>query len=135
MTRLDRASTMVLVGAGLWGAALLAAAFLLPSGNAGPAVSPTLVQENGLKVLLPTGLPLLSVVLVAGALARRRARGRWGAGPLALGATIVTGALCLLGALTVGPFVVPVAVLLAVACSLAPRRPLTGLAVTPGGGA
>ena len=81
----------------------------------------TLVQENGLKVLIPVGLPEVGVVVTAAALWRRRRCGRTGPGPVAIGSTVAIGIVSVLGLLTVGPFILPVAVLLAVACARSTR--------------
>ena len=79
--------------------------------------SATLVHVNGLKVLAPVGLPLLAVIVVAFALRRRRKHEVPGAGWLAWTVTGLLVGVALLGMLSIGPFIVPVAVLFAVACA------------------
>ena len=93
----------------MWSAGLIAAALL---------ISPSLVQVNGPKVLVPVGAPLVIVVMVALALgvARRRAS-RW---PTVV-AWMLTGlldCLTLVGMLTIGIFLLPAAVAVTVACSM-----------------
>ncbi len=69
----------------------------------------TLLQVNGPPVLVPLSLPFLAVVAVALLLPKH---------PRLAGAvTVLVLVFCLLGMLTVGVFVLPVAILLAVACS------------------
>lgn len=88
------------------------------------APSQTLVQANGLGVLAPLSLPLLATLVVAVALWRRHGRGRPGAGPVAWTAAAAMGALTLLGVLTIGLFLLPVAACLVVTCAVAEgRRP------------
>jgi hypothetical protein len=135
---------VVLAAAALWGIGLLVAAFLLPvdrsetsSASSGSvdrtstslpqqavtvSASSTLVQENGFGVLLPVGLPLLAVGVVAGTLHHRARRGRTTPGPLALTVTIAVVVLSVLALLSIGIFLLPIAVLLAVACSRAQGR-------------
>ena len=133
--RRDRLAILYLVLAALWSAALvLLASLYAVSGSSTSVVTTTdhsytltslpqtLVQENGLKVLIPVGVPLMAVVVVALALRRRRTRGLFGPGPLALVATSIVGALSLVGMLTIGPFILPVAGLLVLACTRAPAR-------------
>lgn len=99
----------LLPAAGVWSAGLIAAAFL---------VTPSLVQVNGPKVLVPVGAPLAVVVMVTLALAVARGRSaRW---PTVV-AWLLAGLLdCLafVGMLTVGVFLLPVAVAVTVACAM-----------------
>ncbi|MHB8296788.1 MAG: hypothetical protein ACYDH5_19690 [Acidimicrobiales bacterium] len=104
-----------------------------PSGASGhPTTTPTmhvmhtsatLVQVNGLgsrvgfAVLAPVSLPLLAVVVVAFALWRRRKSETPGAGSLAWLVTVLLLGVALLGMLSIGLFIGPVAVILAVACA------------------
>jgi hypothetical protein len=104
-----------------------------PAGTAGPGeragttvapevttvvhhTSSTLVGVNGARAVPIVSLPLLAVTVVAGALTARRRRGHTGAGPVAWTATglVIVGST--LGILTVGPFLIPVAALVSVAC-------------------
>ncbi|MHB8295066.1 MAG: hypothetical protein ACYDH5_10680 [Acidimicrobiales bacterium] len=156
--RADRPTRALLGAAALWSAGLLIAALTAPtysstsasssspsspSGASGhPTATPTqvahtsatLVQVNGFRVLAPVSLPLLAVVVVAFALWRRRKNGAPGAGWLAWTVTGLLLGLALLEMISIGLFIVPVAVLLAVACvrsSGGPARqvqpPRTGL--------
>jgi hypothetical protein len=131
----DRPTAVFLTVAALWSAGLVVLAFTLAgsesttavvtvNGHAHSLVGPslTLVQENGFKVLVPIGLPAASVAVVALALRRRRRHGRIGPGPLAVGATIAVGLVSVLGLLTIGPFILPVAVLLVLACTRATEQ-------------
>jgi hypothetical protein len=135
MTPRDRPTVVLLVLAAAWSAALIVLALVLPGAHTlivhaqadGQTFTTftagaTLVQENGLKVLGPVGLPLVAVVVVAYALGRRRRRRIPGAGRATWGVVIVTGLASLVGILTVGPFLLPVVALLAVACGRAPER-------------
>ena len=94
----------------------MAAGFYVKSYSSSNGPGLTLIQENGLKVLAPLLLPFVGVVVVALALWHRRRAPRRGVGVLVW---IVFGLLALLvvlGALTIGPFIAPIAlfVLLAI---------------------
>ena len=99
----------LLSAAGVWSVGLLAAALL---------IRPSLVQVNGPKVLLPVGAPLAVVVMVALALAvARRYPWRW---PTVV-AWVLAGlldCLTLVGMLTIGVFLLPVAIAVTMACSV-----------------
>lgn len=82
-------------------------------------MSATLVQVNGMKVLIPVGVPLVVVGLVVAALRYRRSRGKPGAGVIAWASAGLLGLLALAGMVTVGIFVVPVAVVVMVVCASA----------------
>jgi|GEM_PF-1234632 len=102
--------------AALWSLGLVAAGFYVNSYSSSNGPGLTLIQENGLKVLAPLLLPFVGVVVVALALWHRRRAPRRGVGVLVW---IVFGLLALLvvlGALTIGPFIAPIAlfVLLAI---------------------
>jgi len=136
MNRLDRATSLILVIAALWSGALVVLADVFGSTTTilhvqagGGRYSTrtaglTLVQENGLKVLIPISLPLVAVAVVTYGLRRRKKHGLSGAGGATWGVAIAVCALCLLAVLTVGPFMMPVAVLLVLACVRAPLRPV-----------
>jgi cytochrome bd-type quinol oxidase subunit 2 len=99
----------------LWSLGLVFAGFFVNSYSSTNGPGLTLVQENGLKVLAPLLIPFVGVVIVALALWHRRRNQRRGVGVLVW---IVFGLLALLvvlGALTIGPFIVPVAVFVLVA--------------------
>jgi hypothetical protein len=93
---------------------------VVPAGTQGSLTivgsSHTLVQINGVRVLLLVALPLVAVALVALSLWRRGVRGNPGAGVVAWTLTGVVGALSLLGILTIGMFILPIAVLFLVVC-------------------
>jgi len=106
--RSSRLTRVALTSAAAWSTVLVVAALTFGS--------PTLVQENGPRVLVPVGLPLVASVVVSGALWRRRRRARPGPGPLACVVTGLVGLLVLAGLLSIGLFVAPVMVLLVLAC-------------------
>jgi cytochrome bd-type quinol oxidase subunit 2 len=88
---------------------LVVAGFIVNSYSTTNGPGLTLVQENGLGVLVPLLLPFVAVVVVTLALWHRR-RARRGVGVLVW---IVFGLLALLvvvGALTIGPFIAPIAI-------------------------
>jgi hypothetical protein len=99
----------LLAAAGLWSAGLIAASF---------SVRPSLIQVNGPKVLLPVSAPLAIVALVAlGLTVARRRSARW--------ATVVSwvlagllDCLALVGMLTIGVFILPVAIAVTAACAM-----------------
>ena len=139
--RADRPTSVLLGTAALWSVGLVVAALTAPfyssmsassSSPASPTGAPghpmttptqvahasaTLVHVNGFKVLAPVSLPLLAVIVVAFALRRRRKRATPGAGRLAWTVTVLLVGVALLGTLSIGPFIVPVAVLVGVACA------------------
>jgi hypothetical protein len=134
--------------AALWCIGLVVAAAMLPFyrsetatalGTADGATSRsattgtgTLLEVNGAGVLVVVSMPLVAVVLVWAALLLRRRRHRYGAGPLAWTIVGLLGALAFVGMLTIGIFILPVVVLLAIACAAAPQtpRPIGGIADT-----
>ena len=120
-------SHWLLLPAALWSVGLVVAALLVPvydtgasqPGRSASSVSTTLVQMNGMSVLIPVGVPLAVVGLVAAALGHRRSRGKQGAGVLAWIFAGLLGLLALFGMLTIGIFVLPVAVVVMVVCASA----------------
>lgn len=116
------------VAAFVWSAALVGGAFVFPAyGSAATSstgthssASLTLVQVNGLRVLIPVGVPLLTVVLVWAVLHRKCSRGGRAAGYVAwtLVWTLVAG--CLVAIASVGLFFAPVAALLSCAAATTP---------------
>ena len=117
---------VALVVAGLWGLGLLIAAVTVPvsSGSTVGASgvvesSATLVEENGDGVLAIVAIPLVVSLGVALALVYRYQTSRPGPGVVAPVLTGLVLILCLLGMLTIGVFMVPVAISLVVACALA----------------
>ncbi len=99
----------VLAAAGLWSAGLIAASFW---------VRPSLIQVNGAKVLLPVSAPLAIVVLVALGLSLARWRSaRWATIVSWVLAGLLDG-LALVGMLTIGIFILPVAIAVTAACAM-----------------
>lgn len=86
----------------------------------------TLVQDNGYWVLIPVAVPVLLAAVVWMALRRRRSHGSRASGYLAWSSIGLLAAFCLLAILSIGVFVIPVAVALAVAASLTPAGPPAG---------
>jgi hypothetical protein len=135
--KLERSSAALLSIAAAWGMALGIGAFALPSYGASTSISSdgpnhafvvhtatgTLVEVNGLKVLVPVMLPLVGVALAACALRRRRRHWNSHGGAVAWSITAVVFGLTLLGALTIGVFIAPIAALLLAACATATKRP------------
>ena len=98
----------LLPAAGLWAVGLVVASYL---------VRPSLEQVNGPLVLLPLGAPLVVVLLVTLFLAVARPTVRW---PMVVAwvlAALLDG-LALVGMLTIGVFILPVAGMVTVACAL-----------------
>jgi hypothetical protein len=116
----------------LWCVGLLLAALVVPvyggtqttGGPGGASVttnpSATLVGENGLGILLVVAVPALVTALVWIALHDQCSRGRRSSGYLAQGLIGLLAAFCLLAALSIGLFLLPVALLLGCAATLTP---------------
>ena len=104
-----------LVFAGFWGLALVIAAVTVPVYSSGG----TLTEVNGDGILAVVAIPLLVTVGVALALRHRYRTGRRGPGVVAPMLTGLVLIFCVLGMLTIGVFVLPVAIALVVACALA----------------
>src|SRR4051812_36565823 len=112
-----------------WALALIPIAFLVPvydgeissSSGAVTSTSATLVAENGTGVLVAVALPLAFALLASLALHRKCTRASAGAGVAAWWLVGVLLVFCLLGAASIGVFVVPVALTLAGAAALTPR--------------
>ena len=138
--------------AALWALFIVAASFFIQSYSSSTSVVTsgdpnssrtitsgglTLVQVNGLKVLLPILIPLVCVAIVALCLWRRERRRQRGAGILAWAFTGLVAAVCVVGALTIGPFLAPIALFLfAATVRVHDRPPLNvvahdGLVTTP----
>lgn len=136
---LGRGTRVALVVAFGWGVALLVAAAAVPTYSSTSSTSSvsgtgsvthtfthsstTLVDQEGPSVLVPVAIPLVAAGAVACILRRRRAQGRPGAGAVAWTVVAVLGILDLLGAMSIGLFMVPVTIALAVACALTPAAP------------
>jgi len=129
---LGRRSAISLLVAAIWCIGLIVAAATLPAyssttttaGGAGSSEvsttsTETLLEVNGVGVLVVVGLPLVAVGAVATMLALRRRRRRSGAGPVAWTAVGLLAALAILGIMSIGVFIMPAVVLLAIACAAA----------------
>jgi hypothetical protein len=103
-----------------------------PSGASAAAASLTLVQVNGLRVLIPVAVPAFVAGLVWVALHRKCSRGGRASGYLAWSLVWMLFAFCLVAILSIGWFVIPVAGLLALAASLTPSG--AGPSVAANGG-
>lgn len=99
----------------VWSIGLLAAALLAPEYG-----SATLVDENGLGVLVPVAVPAVISVAVWLALWRKCSRGGPVGGAVAWTGVSILAVFCLIALASIGMFVVPVALLLACAASLTP---------------
>jgi hypothetical protein len=116
--------------AAAWGTGLLVAALLLPvyaseSGSVGPdgslvrtSGSATLVEANGAGILVVAAAPLAAAVCVGALLAARTRHPA--AGTAAWGVVALLAALAVLGLLSLGIFLVPVVLSLALAASTRP---------------
>jgi hypothetical protein len=118
-----RGEWVALAVALIWSAGLIVAAAVAPayqsatetsSGTVthGPA---TLVDENGLAILLPVGVPLLVTVIVGYALWRREASR--GAGPIAWTFTVLLAGFNVVAMASIGLLMLPVTAALGVACA------------------
>lgn len=115
--------------AGAWCLVLLAGAATVPvysvihDGPGGSvSTSATLIEVNGSSAYIPVALPLVPVVVVGTALWVRRRGRRSGAGPVAWTIVGVLGAFAVVSGFSIGLFVVPVVVLLTVACATTVTR-------------
>jgi hypothetical protein len=145
--RLDRPSRIMLTSAATWSIGILVAALTVPfyrgestTGSTYAGVSgistavttsshATLVQVNGLRILIPVAIPLIAVASVAVMLSHRRRIQKAGPGPTAIAVLVVLGVGTLLAMLSMGVFVVPVDALLLAACIRA-----SNLSAKPGTG-
>jgi hypothetical protein len=121
--------------AALWSASLIVAAFFAPAyrgvttsvpcAGCQPVIeqeSRTLVEMNGLGVLIPVALPLATSGAVAAFLARARGSGR-SALFAAWAAVGLLGLFALLALFSIGMFVVPTVLLLALATFASANSP------------
>jgi hypothetical protein len=111
-----------------WSVALLVAATVVPvygtsteTASGTVTGSATLVDENGSGILLVVAVPLLMSVIVGCTLWSRGARR--GAGMIAWTATVLLAGFNLIAMLSIGLFIVPVTVCLAIACALRQSGP------------
>jgi hypothetical protein len=128
-SRRGRLVVRLTVTAFVWSVGLVIAAVLVPvySGHTETSSSgltittATLVEENGWWVLLPVAVPAAICVVVGAALRRKwTSGGRW-SGRVAWVAIGTLAISALLAILSIGIFVVPVALLLAIAAVLTPE--------------
>lgn len=130
---LSHRSAISLFVAAIWCIGLIVAAATLPayssttttaggppgSSDVSTTSTETLVEVNGVGVLVVVGLPLVAVGAVGTMLALRRRRRQSGAGPVAWTAVGLLAVLAILGIMSVGVFIMPAVVLLAIACAVA----------------
>ena len=137
--RRRRLVVRLVAGAFVWSMGLVLAALLVPvydqtesSANGLNLTRATLVQTDGVKVLLPVALPAVLTLLIGLAIARRYRSGRdWAASA----AWVMVGLLvplAVLSILSLGAFVIPAAILLSLALALSPSCPTgTGSRLRP----
>ena len=137
--RRGRGAFWFTVAAFLWSVALAGAAFLLPAygSSSGPSTqarsstSLTLVQVNGLQVLIPLGVVLIVVLLVWVALHRKCSRGGRAAHYAARALVFMLAVGCVVSIASIGLLIVPVVALLWRAATLTPRGTSHNGALTP----
>jgi hypothetical protein len=116
----------------VWSLGLVAAGFFVVSYSSSNGPGETLVQQNGLKVLIPLLIPLIGVTFVAVALWWRRRFRLSGVGVFVWVVLGLLAAGTVLGALTIGPFFAPVAIFLLVAITrVKGQSTLTGTSPPP----
>jgi len=117
------------VAASIWSVALVVAAVVVPSSGSDTSSDPTgltltqstLAQSRGLWAVVLIAVPMLACAVVAYALVREQ-RERWRPAPAVAWTAIgILTAESLLGILGVGAFMLPVAILLALAVRLTRR--------------
>jgi hypothetical protein len=106
-----------------WGVALIVAAFVAPaysvdSGSGGQQTTTTLVDENGMSVLVVVAIPAVIAAIVWAVLHRRRTTGRSAGAAWVLVA--VLGVFSVLSLASIGIFILPVVAMLALAAKLTP---------------
>lgn len=119
---LGRHASIALLVAGVWAAGIIAAGFLVPMYRTmGESTSgeithgtDTLVGVNGPGVVVVLAVPLVVTVLVGSALLLRAHR--W-ALPVAWTLTALLAGFTLLAMMSIGVFIIPVAVALVIACA------------------
>jgi len=126
-----RASFALTLASFCWALAIVGGAFVLPvysgiseSSDGSTTIrrtfSSTLVDENGLAVLIPLAVPVAMVALVWFALHRRCSRGSLWAGTLAWAVIWMLGAFAFLTSASVGAILIPMVLLLVAAAALTP---------------
>jgi uncharacterized membrane protein YhaH (DUF805 family) len=123
--RRNRLAMRLVFLAAIWSLGLLAAALVLPiyntttvSADGTTFTTVTLVAGQGAWVLIPIGVPLVITVVVALALRRKRAHSPALSGRIAWAAVALLAAFAAFSILSIGGFVIPVAVALAAAARL-----------------
>jgi cytochrome bd-type quinol oxidase subunit 2 len=101
--------------AAIWSLGLVAAGFFVNSYSSANGPSETLIQLNGVKVLVPLLIPLVAVLIVGLALWHARRVHKQGVGTLVWAVFGLLVLLVGLGALSIGPFVAPIAVFVVLA--------------------
>jgi hypothetical protein len=101
--------------AAIWSLGLVAVGSFVGVYSSSNGPRETLVQVNGVKVIIPLLVPLVGVVIVALALWHGRHVQRSGVGVLVWIVFALLALLVVLGAFTIGPFVAPIAVLVILA--------------------
>jgi hypothetical protein len=117
----DRSATRLGTAALVWSAGLILAALLWPAYSSSTTTADTvtlghatLVQVNGARALVLVAIPLVLSVVVLAAIRMRRAGVRF-TGAVAWVAIGVLALECLVGIMTIGLFMAPVPILLALA--------------------
>jgi peptidoglycan/LPS O-acetylase OafA/YrhL len=113
--RLDEWTALWLGLAALWSLGLVAAGFFVASYSSTNGPGLTLIQENGIHVLAVSLIPFVGVVIIALALSRRQRLQKPGVGVLVWIVFGLLAMLVVLGALSIGPFISPVAVFVVLA--------------------
>jgi hypothetical protein len=113
--RLDGWTRLCLGSAAIWSLGLVVASVLVTSYSSSNGPGQTLVQVNGIKVIAILLIPFVGVVIVSLALLRRRRLRTPGVGVLVWVVVGLMASLVVLGALSIGPFIAPVALFLVVA--------------------
>jgi hypothetical protein len=119
------------VAAFAWGLLLLVAAVVVPVYSGGSSTSDghttvtrsyasTLVDENGLRVLIPLAIPALLAAVVWIALHRRCSRGSRIGGHVAWLVILLLGCFTVLASMSIGAFLLPLVALLVAAATLTP---------------
>ena len=128
-----RRAFVLTVLAFVWSVGLLVAALVVPVYSCSGSCSGggTLVGGNGLGVLLVLAMPVVLTAVVWTALWRKCSHGGRTSSCVAWLGVSVLSVLCLLAVLSIGIFVVPVAVLLACAVSSTPSGSPRASALTP----
>ena len=116
----------------IWSLGLVVAAVFIPTyggqtvsdSNGLTLTARTAVQVHGLRAVIAIAVPVVATLVVGWALYRRRLDGRRHSAAVAWTAIVVVAVVALLGIPSVGLFMLPVAVLLALAARLvvSPQR-------------